>query len=114
MKIAVASDKKNVSEHFGFCESFEVFHTDKGKIVKEESLENPGHKPGFLPNYLNDNGVNVIISGGMGGSAVNIFNEHNIEVIVGANGSAKDAAKAYLKGDLESTGTVCHDHDHEH
>lgn len=112
MKIAVASDNKIVSQHFGFCEDFQVFYSDKGKIVREEALPNPGHKPGFLPNYLNENEVNVIISGGMGGAAVTIFNEHNIEVIIGAEGPAKEAAEAYLKGDLESTGTVCHDHDH--
>lgn len=112
MKIAVASNNKNLSQHFGFCQTFEVFHTDKGKIVKEESLPNPGHKPGFLPNYLHENGVNVIISGGMGGAAVTIFNEHNIEVIVGADGNAKEVAEAYLKGELESTGSVCHDHNH--
>lgn len=112
MKIAVASDKNTVSQHFGFCEEFQVFHTENSKIIKEDSLENPGHKPGFLPNYLNENGVNVIIAGGMGGAAVNIFNERNIEVIIGAEGPSKEAAEAYLKGDLESTGSVCHDHDH--
>lgn len=112
MKIAVASDKGKVTGHFGHCETFEIFETENGKIVKETSLANPGHKPGFLPNYLNEQGVNTIISGGMGGSAVNIFNEHNIEVIIGANGEAKKAAEAYLNGDLKSTGSVCHDHDH--
>ena len=112
MKIAVASDNKTVSQHFGYCEEFQVFHTEDGKIVKEESIANPGHKPGFLPNFLHENGVNVIISGGMGGAAVTIFNEHDIEVIVGADGNSKEAVEAYLKGDLEYTGTVCHDHDH--
>lgn len=112
MKIAVASDKGQVTGHFGHCETFEIFETEAGKIVKDESLPNPGHKPGFLPNFLNDQGVNTIISGGMGGAAVNIFNEHNIEVIIGANGDAKEATEAYLKGDLKSTGSVCHDHDH--
>lgn len=112
MKIAVASDKKQVTGHFGHCETFEIYDTEAGKIVKETSLPNPGHKPGFLPNYLNEQGVNTIISGGMGGAAVNIFNEHNIEVIIGAEGDSKEAAQAYLKGDLESTGSVCHDHDH--
>ncbi len=112
MKIAVASDKGQVTGHFGHCETFEIFETENGKIVKEESVANPGHKPGFLPNFLNDNGVNTIISGGMGGAAVNIFNEHNIEVIIGASGDAKTATEAYLKGELKSTGSVCHDHDH--
>lgn len=112
MKIAVASDKGQVTGHFGHCETFEIFETQAGKIVKEESIANPGHKPGFLPNFLNEQGVNTIISGGMGGAAVNIFNEHNIEVIIGANGDAKKATESYLSGDLKSTGSVCHDHDH--
>lgn len=114
MKIAVASDKGQVTNHFGHCETFEVFETENGKIIKEESIPNPGHKPGFLPNFLNDKGVNTIIAGGMGGAAVDIFNEHNIEVIIGANGDAKNATVAYLNGDLKSTGSVCHDHDHGH
>ncbi len=113
LKIAVASDNKSVSGHFGHCQSFEVFETEKGKILSETSVGNPGHKPGFLPNFLNDMDVNVIISGGMGGGAVEIFNEHNIEVIVGAQGKAKDMVTAYLKGELKSTGSVCHDHDYD-
>ena len=59
-----------------------------------------------------DMGVNVIISGGMGGGAVDIFNEKNIEVVVGASGDSTDIVKAYLKGELESTGSVCHEHSH--
>ena len=112
MKIAVASEGKTVTGHFGHCENFNVFETKDKEIVNMEVVANPGHKPGFLPNYLHENGVNVIISGGMGGAAVTIFNEHNIEVIVGAEGPAMEAVEAYLKGDLESTGSVCHDHDH--
>jgi predicted Fe-Mo cluster-binding NifX family protein len=57
-------------------------------------------------------GVEVIIAGGMGGGAVEIFNERNIEVIVGASGDARAAAEAYLKGELKSTGSVCHKHAH--
>lgn len=112
MKIAIASDGKNVTEHFGHCESFIIFESENDKILGSEIVANPGHKPGFLPNYLNDLGVNVIISGGMGGGAIEIFNEKNIEVIVGASGTAQDAAQEYLKGNLKSTGSVCHEHQH--
>lgn len=48
----------------------------------------------------------------MGGGAVEIFNERNIEVIVGAKGNAKAAVEAYLEGYLKSTGSVCHEHQH--
>ncbi len=113
MKIAVASEKEMVTEHFGHCVNFNIFDAEGTNIVKSESIPNPGHKPGFLPNFLNDMGVNVIISGGMGGGAIDIFNEKNIEVIVGASGNAKAAAQAYLEGSLKSTGSVCHKHEHE-
>ncbi|HHT77193.1 MAG TPA: P-loop NTPase [Clostridiaceae bacterium] len=111
--IAVAAENKKVTEHFGHCEHFVVFEAQDGQITGEKIYENPGHKPGFLPNYLHDLGVNVIIAGGMGGGAVDIFNEKGIEVIVGATGEAKDAVNAYLIGELESTGSVCHEHQHE-
>lgn len=112
IKIAVASEHEYVTEHFGHCINFNIFDADNNQIVKKESIPNPGHKPGFLPNYLNDMGVNVIISGGMGGGAIDIFNEKDIEVIVGASGKAQDAAEAYLNGQLKSTGSVCHEHQH--
>ena len=112
MKIAVASENKMVTEHFGHCEGFDIFEAENNKIVKAESIPNPGHRPGFLPNFLNDMGVNVIISGGMGGGAIQIFNEKNIEVITGARGSSEDAANSYLRGELKSTGSVCHEHQH--
>ena len=52
------------------------------------------------------------IAGGMGGGAVEIFNERNIEVVVGASGDARMAVESYLRGDLHSTGSVCHEHAH--
>jgi len=112
MKIAVASEGKMVTEHFGHCETFIIYEVESNKIVNVETIPNPGHKPGFLPNYLNDLGVNVIISGGMGGGAIDIFNEKNIEVIVGATGDAQTVAEEYLQGKLKSTGSVCHEHQH--
>lgn len=112
LKVAVASEKKSVCGHFGHCETFEIYETENEKILKHESMPNPGHRPGFLPNYLHELGVNTIISGGMGGGAVDIFNGHNIEVIIGAKGSAEEAVKQYLEGNLASTGSVCHEHAH--
>ena len=112
MRIAVASEGKNVTEHFGHCEGFLIYDAENGKILQEEMVANPGHKPGFLPNFLADRGVKVIISGGMGGGAIDIFNERDVEVIVGASGVARNAVESYLKGELVTTGSVCHEHAH--
>jgi predicted Fe-Mo cluster-binding NifX family protein len=112
MKIAVASDGGLVTEHFGHCQSFKIYQVEDDKIVRSETIPNPGHRPGFLPNFLNDQGVKVIISGGMGGGAIEIFAEKGIEVVAGARGSADEAARNYLQGSLKSTGSVCHEHRH--
>lgn len=112
MKIAVASEGKMVTEHFGHCEGFAIFTAENNRIISDEFVINPGHRPGFLPNFLHEKGVNVIISGGMGGGAVQIFNEHSIEVITGATGEAEAAANAYLQGKLKSSGSICHEHQH--
>ena len=112
MRIAVASEGISVTGHFGHCDSFLIFDAENGSITRQENVPNPGHRPGFLPNFLADRGVNVIISGGMGGGAVEIFNERNVEVVAGASGEAKTAVERYLNGELVSTGSVCHEHQH--
>lgn len=112
MIIAVASDNGNVSAHFGHCKTFEIFESEGNTIKTGKVVSNPGHRPGYLPNYLHQLGVKVIISGGMGGAAVEIFNEHDIEVVIGQSGSCQKATEMYLAGELVSTGSVCHEHEH--
>ncbi len=112
MKIAVASDNGQVTQHFGHCEGFMIFDAEDDCISSSETVANPGHRPGFLPVFLHEKGVEVVISGGMGGGAIDLFNEKDIETIVGATGSAEVAVLLYLKGELKTTGSVCHDHAH--
>ncbi|WP_058484906.1 NifB/NifX family molybdenum-iron cluster-binding protein [Defluviitalea phaphyphila] len=112
MKIAVASEGKMVSGHFGHCEGFTVYEVEENKIKNKEFVKNPGHRPGFLPKYLNELGINVIISGGMGETAQQLFNQNNIEVIVGVEGVSDEVIDKYLKNELRSTGSVCREHQH--
>ena len=93
MKIAVAAMGEQVSGHFGHCENFNIYEAENGKIVSAEAVPNPGHRPGFLPNFLADRGV---------------------EVVVGASGDSRSAAEAWLRGELKSTGSICHEHEHAH
>jgi len=111
-KIAVASEGQMVTTHFGECQNFNIYETEDKQIVKSESLVNPGHRPGFLPKFLHEMGVNVVIAGGMGERAIGLFDQNGIEVFLGASGEAKAAAEAYLQGTLKSLNSVCHQHRH--
>ncbi|MCT4543051.1 MAG: NifB/NifX family molybdenum-iron cluster-binding protein [Vallitalea sp.] len=112
MKIAIAKEGNVVSGHFGFCEGFQVFEVENNKVVNSTFVENPGHKPGFLPVYLSEKGVNVIISGGMGGNAQQLFKENNIDVVVGVTGDLEETILKFIEGELVSTGSVCNEHSH--
>ncbi|HAR85686.1 MULTISPECIES: NifB/NifX family molybdenum-iron cluster-binding protein [unclassified Clostridium] len=113
MKIAVASDEKYVSGHFGHCEGFTIYEVEEGKSLEKSFTPNPGHRPGFLPVFLRDLKVNVIIAGGMGETAQDLFNENGIEVVVGAQGLSDDVVQKFVNGELKSTGSVCTEHQHE-
>jgi predicted Fe-Mo cluster-binding NifX family protein len=110
MKIAIAKEGQGVSGHFGHCEGFEVFEV-MDEIVRDRAfIPNPGHKPGFLPPYLAERGIKVIISGGMGATAQELFKERGISVVVGAQGNMEDVIDRYIKGELTSSGSVCEEH----
>lgn len=113
MKIAVASDGTMVSGHFGHCEGFTLYEEDNAEVRNKEIVANPGHKPGYLPVFLKERNVDVIIAGGMGETAQELFREKGIEVLVGAQGIADHVVKQYLAGELKSTGSICTKHEHE-
>lgn len=112
MKIAIASDNREVAQHFGHCEAFECFTTDGKDIHGWVTIKNPGHKPGFLPVYLHEQGIDVIIAGGMGQSAASLFEGNGIKVICGASGPIDKVAEDYVGKTLQSTGSLCEDHKH--
>lgn len=113
MKIAIASDNKMVSPHFGHCEGFTVYKVNSNKIEDESFIANPGHKPGFLPVFLKEKEVDIIIAGGMGQRAQQLFAEKNIKVIVGAEGNCDKIINKYINDELQSTNDVCNRHMNE-
>jgi len=112
MKIAIASNNGQISEHFGYCESFTLYDAENGKIVSEKVIPNPGHKPGYLPNLLHSLQVNVLVTGGIGSGAIELFNSYDIEIISGAVGKVSQAVLDYFSGKLISSGSICHQHQH--
>ncbi|MGI6662135.1 MAG: NifB/NifX family molybdenum-iron cluster-binding protein [Bacillota bacterium] len=110
MRIAVACDNGKVSAHFGHCQEYRLYDVVDGKISDSSSLANPGHQPGFLPDYLASHGVNCIIAGGMGPRAVELFEQNNVKVVLGAEGDTDEVVSKYLEGSLNLGKSTC-EHD---
>lgn len=113
MKIAIASEEKYVSGHFGHCEGFTIYEIEDKKVVNKKFTPNPGHRPGYLPVFLKELDVDIIIAGGMGETAQQLFSENEIEVVVGSQGLCDDIVQKYLDEELKSTGSICREHQHE-
>jgi len=110
MRFAVPVTDGKVSAHFGHCSHFALFDVDdKTKtIVRREVIPSPGHQPGFLPGWLAEEGVSVVIASGMGSRAQGLFKENRIEVVVGAIGDDPEKAVLdYLRGDLAIGDNIC-------
>ena len=107
MRVAVSTDGNMVAAHFGRCEAYTLADIEEAKVVKSETIANPGHEPGFLPGYLAERGVNCIVAGGMGPRAHGLFAEKQIETIVGVSGSVAAALEALAKGELKGGESTC-------
>lgn len=108
MRIALATEGGNVAAHFGHCPEFTIFDVEGDKIKARQVIANPGHKPGFLPRFLSEQGVNHIIAGGMGPAAINLFEERNIKVTIGVQGQVDDVINRLLKdGEVEAGPSLC-------
>lgn len=110
IKIAVASEGTDVAARFGHCPAFWIYSTENGYIVDEAFVENTGHAPGAVPDYLSGLGVGIVIAGGMGAGAIESLNQRRMIPILGASGDVKEAVERYLRGELYSTAVICDDH----
>lgn len=113
MKIAATYDNGNIFQHFGKTEFFKVYEVEDNKVVSSEVIGSNGTGHGALAGLLAEQGISVLICGGIGGGAQSALAEAGIELCSGAQGDADTAVEAYLKGELVSTGVNCDHHHHE-
>ena len=71
-----------ISPHFGRCPFYVFVDLDgENQVIGVNAISNAHakkHDPGQLPAYIRDQGADVMISGGMGGRAVNFFHQFNV------------------------------------
>ena len=115
MKIAVTHEMGRVFQHFGHTEQFKLYEVEGSEIKKISLINTNGSGHGALAGFLKENGVDILICGGIGGGAQNALNEAGIKFFGGVQGSADAAVIAYLKGELNyNPDARCDHHDHGH
>jgi ATP-binding protein involved in chromosome partitioning len=106
--LVVPVSEGKLSSHFGHCKQFAFIEILNGKIAKTEMLTPPAHEPGVLPQWLNEQGADIVIAAGMGERAQQLLEENGIEVIIGAPmDSPESLTNRYLSGTLVTGANVC-------
>ena len=108
MRIAVSVETNNelesiVAHHFGRCPFFALVDLEGTEVKAVEVIANPfynGHQPGQVPGFIHQQKADVMLSGGMGGRAIQFFEQFGIQAATGADGTVRSALESYLGGDL--------------
>lgn len=118
MKIAVPVTKNNqIDDHFGHCEFYNVFTISAtNEIVEVQTIKSEqgcGCKSN-IASTLAQNGVKIMLAGGIGGGAINVLNNAGIGVIRGCSGKPDENVKQYLSGSIADNGESCKSHEGHH
>lgn len=123
MRLAIATENGTVAAHFGRCPSYTLVDIQDGAEIAREIVHNPGHEPGRIPAFLHQHGANVVVAGGMGHRAKELFDSLRIDQVIGATGPVDSIVRGCLDGTLEGGESLCshgtddhgeHDHDGMH
>ncbi len=100
MKIAVTYGDGLVFQHFGHTPAFKIYDIQSDRVTAEAVVETNGTGHGALAGFLQEQGVDTLICGGIGGGARNALANAGITVYGGVHGDADDAVTALLAGEL--------------
>lgn len=115
MKLAVTFDKnQEVFQHFGHTEQFKIYEIENNEIISSRVLSSDGEGHSALAQMLENENIDKIICGGIGGCAVKALNEAGIEIFAGITGNADEAVAALLRGTLQQTTSPNCNHHGEH
>ncbi|WP_321532994.1 NifB/NifX family molybdenum-iron cluster-binding protein [uncultured Desulfuromonas sp.] len=109
MKIAIPTAEGKLTPHFGHCEKFAIVTVDENaEIGSPEFVTPPPHEPGVLPQWLAEKQVTLIIAGGMGQRAKQLFDNNGIQVITGAPAELPQVlVQQHLNGSLTTGINLC-------
>jgi len=117
MKIAVpVKENHDIDNHFGHCAFYQIFTVNEQKvIVSAERMDSPvgcGCKSN-IAEVFEQMGVQVMLAGGIGNSAINKISAHHINVVRNCEGNATELVKRYLAGEVTDGGNSCSTHSKE-
>jgi predicted Fe-Mo cluster-binding NifX family protein len=100
MKLAIMLYGTRVSPRYGYSQGVLVVEVNNQEEFDRKTLEIGKYYPEKIPELLSNEGVEVVISGGMNQHFQNLFRLRGIDVIWGIIGEVDDVLAAFMNGRL--------------
>lgn len=111
MKVAVTYEDGQVFQHFGHCREFKIYETGSDGVISSRICGTGESGHGALAGVLKEQGVDILICGGIGAGARAALDEQGIRLYPGVTGDADKSVDALLAGSLEfDPDTSCSHH----
>jgi predicted Fe-Mo cluster-binding NifX family protein len=122
MRIAISADNSAgldsiVSPHFGRCAYYLFIDLEGDQVQELRAVENPyhgRHQPGQVPHFIQSQGADVMLSGGMGRRAIAAFQQYGIQTVTGVTGTVRHALSQYLSGAAQGAAPCAESIAHAH
>lgn len=117
-KIATPLTENNqIDDHFGHCEYYGIYTINDDNVIANKEILKSEQGCGCKSNIagtLAQNGISIMLAGGIGNGAINVLNHAGINVIRGCSGDAETAVKNFIEGKITDSGSSCNTHGHHH
>lgn len=112
MIIAVPYLQGNVNAHFGSTQAFLIAQAVDGRVERTSVFEVQGmqHNHSGIAGFLKEQGVEVILAGGMGAPMQQALKQSGFSLYCGVTGPALEAVDAFLRGEIEHSESTCGHH----
>ena len=100
MKVAIAHDCNEVSDRIGNCLEYALVTIEDHTVTDRDHLENPGHEAVEIPAFLAIHKVTHVVTGSMERKAVDLFQDNDIDVLLGISGSVETVIREIIDGKI--------------
>jgi predicted Fe-Mo cluster-binding NifX family protein len=116
MKIGMPKEGDFINQHFGQSRQFLIATVQDGQVVDKKVVgaESLQHNHAGLSGLFANEGVSVVITGGIGQPAYNALREKGLEVVRGASGTCEEVLQKYLRGEQRDSNVSCEHHGENH
>ena len=110
MKIAIPTQDGKLCSHFGHCETFSFADVDS-ETKEILSITTNAPEEGIScqsASWIAEQGVNIVLAGGMGGRPMMVFEQNGVQVIPGCPElEIRDVVELFLNESLETGENAC-------